>query len=111
MYEGTTPTYYLTVIGEDITNMTVYVTMFGRPSAVKITWTNGDEGLEIESCEDGTLITLTLTQEQTLQLGVGDADVQVKWIDIDGVACATEVGRVHVHRSLLREVITHREGE
>ena len=59
---------------------------------------------DMELTEDGTLITLTLTQEQTAQLCIGTAEVQVNWMLPDGTRGATSIGTVTVDRNLLGEV-------
>jgi hypothetical protein len=54
--------------------------------------------------EDGTHVTIALTQQQTAQLQVGTAEVQINWMTADGVRGATEIGRVRLDRNLLEEV-------
>ena len=57
--------------------------------------------------ETGSTISFSLTQEETLGLAVGSASVQVRFIDIDGVAQATEIATLNVDKVLLNGVITY----
>lgn len=58
----------------------------------------------MELTEDGTLVTLRLTQEQTARLCIGTAEVQINWMTSDGTRGATDIGRLVIDRNLLGEV-------
>lgn len=95
---GTTPTIPLTV-DYDLTGYTVYVTF--RSGGHEQTFTN--ERLTIEPGES-TSISVPLTQEETLALDVGNAEIQVRAIK-DGAAIATDSKSIDVGRILLDGVI------
>lgn len=104
MRQGTTPTYTLTVAGHDLTAQTVYVTIqgkFGR--ALTLT----GERLTVTADTDGSTIAFRLTQKETFALHIGTAEVQVRFIDAQGVALATNIATVDVAPVLLPDVIEY----
>lgn len=107
MVRGTTPDFILTIDGLDLTGQTVFVTIKQRP--VEITKTNDD--LTITVVTSGTKpnseIEVLLSQEETLSLREGDAEVQVRWIGADGYADATETATFDVYKVLLERVIEY----
>ena len=107
MRQGTTPTYTLTISGYDLTDKTVYVTVSSRGK--KITKTNDD--LSIAYSEGASTIAFQLSQEDTLSLGLGQAEVQVRFIDSTGNAKATNIANLTVERILLPGVITYDGGD
>lgn len=102
MIQYTTPKTVLTVSGIDLTNYTVYVT-----------FSQGNNKLTIENPEvtvdgENTVISVTLTQEQTGSFDYSlPCRVQVNWIDSDGTRNATMVKKTAVFENLLSEVIAH----
>ena len=87
--------------------MTVYVTIqsvFGQ----QITKTGDD--LTITSDNTGSVIVFMLTQEETLRLSEGDASIQVRFINSDGIAMATNIAPIQIKRILLPGVITYQGG-
>ncbi len=107
MCQGTTPTYTLTICGYDLTDKTVFVTVSSRGK--KITKTN--DALSIAYSEGVSAIAFQLTQEDTLSLGPGQAEVQVRFISADGHAWATNIANMTVERILLPGVITYEGGD
>ncbi len=102
MIRGTTPDYILTV-DADLSDKTVYVTISQGRTRLTLT---GDE-LSIATDAEGSTIAIRLTQEQTLGLAVGRAEVQVKFIGADGVTQATDIQPMLVHRALLERVVEY----
>lgn len=107
MIRGTTPSHILTIEGYDLTETRVYVTL--SSGFVRITKTNEDLAIAYEN--ETTSILLFLTQEDTLGLPTGDAEVQVRWIDSNGIAQATEIEKISVDRVLLPKVISYDGGD
>lgn len=105
MRRGTTPTYMLTISGYDLTEMTVYVTVRGAFGKLI---TKTDDELSISADETGSTIAFRLTQAETLELNTGRAEVQVRFIDAQGVALATDIGEIAVERVLLPGEIEYR---
>lgn len=103
MIRGTTPDYLLTIAGYDLTDKTVYVTI--KQDSAVITKTG--EQLDVTADSEGTTIAVTLTQRDTLQLHEGKAEVQVRFIDSDGVALATNRADLTVDKVLLERVIAY----
>jgi len=102
---GTTPTITLTV-DKDVSTWTLYATF--RSGMHNVTLENDRMTVELEpkteTEEAKTLITVTLTQEETLSLGVGNAEVQVRAIK-DGTAIATDIKNIDVGRIIKDGVI------
>lgn len=101
MIRGTTPDLILTV-DADLTGQTVFVTL--SQAGVKTT-ISGDD-LSIEAGET-SVIALRLTQEQTLGMRSGTASVQVRMIDENGIARATEIRSVNIAPVLWEKVISY----
>lgn len=102
MIRGTTPDYILTV-DADLSDKTVYVTISQGRTRLTLT---GDD-LSIATDAEGSTIAIRLTQEQTLGLAVGRAEVQVKYIGADGVTQATDIQPLLVGRALLERVVEY----
>lgn len=101
MKQGTTPTIPLTV-DTDLTDWTVYVTFANGSHEVTVDNTRLE--IEYDSENEQTDIEVALTQEETLSLPVGYADVQVRAIK-DGIAIATDIQPIDVGRILKDGVI------
>lgn len=104
MMQGTTPPYILTVTGWDLTDKTVFVTLEGRDHN-QVTKTGDD--LTIAYSDNDSTIAFRLTQEETFALKVGEVDVQVRFIDADGIANGTDIVMVQNLRALLQKIIQH----
>ena len=104
MIRGTTPAYTLTIAGYDLTQMTVFVTVRGQYGTLV---TKTGDALTVTADATGSTIAFRLTQEETLALTVGRAEVQVRFIDANGIALATEIAPVTVERVLLGGVIEY----
>lgn len=104
---GTTPDYILTVKGVDLREMGVIVTI--RQGNRELDKGTGD--LLITSDGTDSVITLTLSQEDTLYLQEGAAAVQVKFIDAEGVARGTDIQTINVNRALYERVIEYAAGD
>lgn len=106
MIRGTTPHYTLTIEGYDLTQMTVFVTI-RRGDCRTLTLTN--DRLTIGYADNKTSIAFTLTQEETLMLREGTGKIQVRFIDADGDAQATEIGRITIGPVLQDGKISYEE--
>ena len=102
MIRGTTPDYILTV-DADLSDKTVYVTISQLRTRLTLT---GDD-LSIATDESGSTIAIRLTQQQTLGLAVGKAEVQCKFIDENGIVRATDIQPIIVDRALLERVVEY----
>lgn len=103
MIRGTTPHYTLTIEGYDLTEMTVFVTI-RRGDYSTLTLTN--DRLTIGYADNTSSIGFTLTQEETLMLREGVGKVQVRFINADGDAQATEIGSIWIYPVLLEKKIS-----
>ena len=100
---GTTPTLALLVKHHDLSGCAIFVTVRQKSN---ISTKTGDDIMMAYEEEEGTMLTVTLTQEETLALGEGTANVQVRWINSEGVAKATNVEMLDIKKILLEEVIS-----
>lgn len=101
MTRGTNPTYILTVDPDDFPSLeehSLYVTI--KQGCNEITLTGDD--LEV----DENVVTVTLTQEQTLSFKQGNACLQLRGLDENGVAYASDIVIVQVNPVLYQGVIT-----
>lgn len=105
MRRGTTPDYILSIPGYDLSECKVYVTV--QQYTVQTTLT-GDR-LTIEVHDDITDIMFRLTQAETLKYKSGVAEVQVRFIDSEGEAMATDIGKIVIMPVLLEDVIAYDE--
>lgn len=107
MRRGTTPTFTLFVPGYDLTDMTVYVTIMQVSSSASTMLTLTGNEISITADEEGSMIAFQLPQTQTLKFTKGKADVQVRFIDANGNAGATDTGTINIQPILLDGVITY----
>lgn len=95
MRQGTTPTLTLTVIDADLTPYQNTVLIRQGDYLIK------REQVAAEYADTVSTLTVTLTQEETLALKSGNrVYIQVRFIDQNGTAGATEVVNVPVHEVL-----------
>ncbi len=89
MIRGTTPTFRLKINGAKLEGSSVYVTI--SQGAYGILMTKESSDLTITEEADISIVEVTLSQSETLSLKKGSALIQVRWIDSEGVACATPI--------------------
>lgn len=101
MYRGTTPTLYLELETElDLSNVSEMWVTFKTPT-VEIT----KDLSEVVFDKDLKVITVVLSQEETLKLYSGKADVQVRFKTDSELAYATDIADVEIGRILKEGVI------
>ena len=105
MRRGTTPGYILEISGYDLTECTVFVTI--SQNGKKLALQNDRLILEYDSEMDISRIMFELTQQETLEMRMGKAEIQVKFIDETGYVEATEIGRIGVLPILHEDVIQY----
>lgn len=103
MRRGTTPIVSLVVYGHDLTDCAIYATI--RQGSNTITKTG--DALTVEYAGNDTAVTFALTQTDTLSLKRGTANVQIRWIDSDGIALATDIADINIDGILLDGEITY----
>jgi len=101
MYRGTTPTLYLELETEiDLSDVTeLFVTI--KSPRVEINKSLSDVQIDNEL----KVITVSFTQEETLKLFKGIADVQVRFKLSNGLAYATTIESIEIERILKDGVI------
>ena len=96
---GTTPTFRLTLPS---------TVNFDMVRAVYVTFCRNDVVItkEIDSAViERNVIIVSLTQEETLKLGVGTVEIQVNWITARGIRTASSIATYEFTRQLLLEVL------
>ena len=100
MRRGTTPTFNIEC-DVDLTGYTIFVTLEQGNKEFTLT-------PECEATEDGCVLSVTLTQEQTLVFNDrGAASMQVRAIDQAGLAIASNIMPVDIGKILLDGVIAY----
>ena len=108
MYQGTTPALVLRVKDKDLTEATIFASI--STGKTNVFTKTGDDLLVVKD-DDDTLVTMTLTQNETLKLNAGDAEVQIRYVEADGNAWATTKAKVRVKDVIYRNIIEAAEDE
>lgn len=104
MYRGTTPTLPIRIMGVDVTESKIFVTIKDRKKKTLLTLESGENFTPV--LEDGnTLCEIELSQEQTLTFEVGECEIQARWVDENGKADATDTCVLCMKDVLLKDVI------
>lgn len=99
MRQGTTPTIQITINDIDLNEMqNIYVVFEQNGYILK----KESSDLDIE----GNVISVLLSQEETLNFKEGTCNVQLRMITKGGVAIASPIKTTKVYRVLNKEVIT-----
>lgn len=99
MRQGTTPTIQITINDMDLNEMqNIYVVFEQNGYILK----KESSDLDIE----GNVISVLLSQEETLNFKEGTCNVQLRMITKGGVAIASPIKTTKVYRVLNKEVIT-----
>lgn len=99
MRQGTTPTIQITINDIDLNEMqNIYVVFEQNGYILK----KESSDLDIE----GNVISVLLSQEETLNFKEGTCNIQLRMITKGGVAIASPVKTTKVYRVLNKEVIT-----
>lgn len=105
MRRGTTPSYLLRIVGDDISEFKIVVTIEQEGRLFNLTGDRLDVNFDDETGD--TLILFTLTQEETLNFKTGSAAVQVRAINTDGYAVASNDGVISIRKILYEELIRY----
>lgn len=99
MRQGTTPTIQITINDIDLNEMqNIYVVFEQNGYILK----KDSSDLDIE----GNVISVSLSQEETLNFKEGTCNIQLRMITKGGVAIASPIKTTKVYRVLNKEVIT-----
>lgn len=99
MRQGTTPTIQITINDIDLNEMqNIYVVFEQNGYILK----KESSDLNIE----GNIISVLLSQEETLNFKEGTCNIQLRMITKGGVAIASPIKTTKVYRVLNKEVIT-----
>ena len=108
MMRGTTPYLLIRTKLRDLTGAQVIILTIQQNGRVHNY--QGDRVHIISVDEDGTLLCVHLTQEETLALCPGVYEIQISWIDASGESRKTLIGTGDILRALHRDVITLSDG-
>ena len=99
MRQGTTPTIQITINDIDLNEMqNIYVVFEQNGYILK----KDSSDLDIE----GNVISVSLSQEETINFKEGTCNIQLRMITKGGVAIASPIKTTKVYRVLNKEVIT-----
>lgn len=98
MRRGTTPTLVINIKGIDMSTIAEWYITVAQDS-VQITKTNAD--IEIE----GTLISMPLTQQETMLFKSGEVSVQIRAKTTENIVIASGIQTIDIDRILYNEVI------
>ena len=102
MYRGTTPTFIFQFDDTiDLTSLTQVWVTISDGSGQKTTWDISDVTIDNENHE----ILLSLTQEETLALALGNALVQIRFLTNSDVALTTACSTLTIQDVLKEGVI------
>ena len=112
MRRGSTPIVSITVPNEDFTNCNVFVTLDQDGTQITKESRATNDIQIVKNLDDaGNLVSSTvavyLTQEDTMKFEVGQARVQIRWIDLLGHAYVTDIASVKLNETLLEGVIEY----
>ena len=112
MFRGTIPTLMFTIDGVDLSGSTVYISISDSSRKNIWTWNNEDnKEIAINTTENGCTISMPPTQQETLALPPARVLAQVRWINADNEAMATDVTVLSIEDVLYQEVIAFRGKE
>ena len=109
MREGTTPTLRCSIGGYDLTEVSFFITFTNSKGEMK-TFTNDDEFIVVSADQDGTYFDIYFSQEETFWLGTGLVTVQIRWINSDNQAYATDEASFNVRPVSFKKVISFTGG-
>lgn len=99
--QGSTPYLMLTILDFDLTDAAVVVAL----KSIKTLLELSNDRVTVTSDGTDSLVTVHLTQAETLMLQPGTATVQVRWRDAQGEAHTTEKAQVSVADAIYKGVI------
>ena len=105
MYQGTTPALTFEIEGFNAAGMTPFVS-FKKGSNV-LTKTGSDVTIVYDSDNEKSVIVCQLSQEETLSMKQGSAVVQMRFIDSNNQAYATDEAEIDVERVIYKEIIRY----
>ena len=98
MRRGTTPTLVINIKGIDMSTIAEWYVTVAQDS-VQITKTGTDLTIE------GTLISMPLTQQETMKFKSGEVSVQIRAKTTENVVIASGIETIDIDRILYNEVI------
>lgn len=101
MIEGENLALALSVSGFDLSQCKVIAVLQGKTRRIEKT----NDDMQIDGAAAGTRITLQLSQEDTLMLGMGTVTIQVNWIDVNGLRRATRKASFNMEENLYKKVM------
>ena len=99
---GTTPTLFLTFDEDPELDLLQAVSWYVTLSDGRGKVTKTGDALTVSEKE----IDVTLSQEDTLKLKVGRAEIQANWVYANGLRGGSEISYVMLSKQLLDEVLT-----
>ena len=106
MYKGTTPSIPIRLEDVNVTEATVYISLYDEQKKQLYTFVSGkDFNTEFDGKDTTTY--LSLSQEMTLGLGTGLCTIQARWVFPGGIAGATQKVSCQIQDILYKELIEY----
>lgn len=105
MYQGTTPALTFFIKDNDMSGMTAFVSF--KKGADVLTKTGPDVTVVYDSDNSKTVIVCQLTQEETLNMRAGGYYAQIRFIDSNNNAYATDKAELTVEDVIYKEIISY----
>lgn len=104
---GTTPTITMEFAGVDLTGFIFYVTISQKNGRIKLTLS--DDDVEFEYSNNKSIVSVALTQEDTLMFDAKEktAKVQMRGINSSGIAIKSAIKEIEVDEVLFGGVIEY----
>lgn len=107
MYQGTTPAVTYSISGLDVSAMKPFVSF--KNGTEVLTKTGDAVVMEYDSVAQVTTVICYLTQTETLAMTPGSTKTQIRFVDADGQAYATEKATLRVDDVIYKSVIVYEE--
>lgn len=108
MYRGTTPTLPIRIRKADLSLAKIFLSIRDAENNLAFTLTTPEDfTVDYDSEKDETSGEITLTQEQTLALGAGSCQAQIRFVFPDGRAGAVPPREIGVKDVFLKGVIKY----
>lgn len=106
MYRGTTPTLPIVIPKNDLTAAKLFLTFQSGVMGKQITLTTPDD-FTVELDGENTVGSVSLTQEQTLNMIAGGCSAQIRFVFPDGQAGVTRIRPISIEDVLYEDVIKY----
>ena len=106
MYQGTTPSIPIRFEGINLMEAKVIISLYDEQKKIRYDYESGKDFM-IHTEGDDSVTELSMTQDQTLNLGTGLISIQARYIYSNGSCGATQRASIQMQSVLNKEVISY----